>query len=92
MTSGNTNPVSTSIIYDIYDPENDEKLVVREVEDIPGLIVLQWDFNRETGEPGQELYLTPEQADHVSSAMTALSVLIKTAERKAATKGGKFDH
>lgn len=85
MTS-KTPKVFTDIIYDIYDAENDEKMVVRETIDLPGLIDLQWDFSKMDPSEFSRVCFTVEQAEHVASALLATAKLIKARELDAKTK------
>lgn len=79
--------VQTDIIYDIYDAENDEKMVVREMEDMPGLVELQWNINPKDPSENHRVSFTPDQAEHIAAALVATAKLIKAREFAAKTKG-----
>ncbi len=63
-----SDPVITEIVREVYDPNHDEKMIIRESVDIPGLIELHYDLSDDSP---RYVSFTVDQALAVASAMRA---------------------
>lgn len=86
--SEKTSPIVVTLSTEIFDADNDELLIVREHEDIPGLIQLKYDIADGSSE---HVSFTIAQAIDVGAALIYHANMLKERERKASLKGPEID-